>query len=194
MPKRKIMRIRIWDNCTINKVVDGDTVYVQRKKDRVKVRLYGIDTPEIEQNGGEEAFKFLYQWHNKKVRVRIITFYTDYGRIIAILYDQDGKCLNEELVKNGHAWVYITYCRTSICEQWKILQKKAKAQKLGLWSKQYPLPPWEYRKDYLFRATQQTRIFHNNSCPKYRKEGIGFNDKDNAIKNGYRPCLQCVRK
>ena len=39
-------------------VADGDTITVQRGADRVKVRLYGIDTPESSQWYGQNAEAF----------------------------------------------------------------------------------------------------------------------------------------
>ena len=145
MSKRKIMRPRGWRNCRVVDVIDGDTVYVDHRGEREKIRLYGVDAPEVDQDWGRAAKKFLSRWKDKLVNVRIVSFEGDYGRLICLLYGGE-VCLNEELIRNGLAWVYRTYCRNSICKKWLEMEEQARNQKLGLWSRENPLPPWEYRK------------------------------------------------
>lgn len=41
-----------------------------------------------------------------------------YGRTVALVYIQDGGCLNQELVRNGFAWAYEQYCHISVCDTW----------------------------------------------------------------------------
>ena len=115
MPKRKIMRLRGWRHCRIVDVIDGDTVYIDHRGEREKIRLYGVDAPEVNQNWGRAAKQFLSRWKGKLINVRIVSFAGDYGRLICLLYDGE-VCLNEALVINGLAWVYRTYCRNSICK------------------------------------------------------------------------------
>ena len=69
-----------------------------------------------------------------------------YGRTIALVYDTDGKSLNEELVRAGFAWVYTRYCDWAICETWEGLETEAREAKLGLWSDPRAIAPWEFRR------------------------------------------------
>jgi len=68
-----------------------------------------------------------------------------YGRIVALV-KVDGVLVNAALVREGLAWVYNYYCALPFCEEWFVLQLKAKDVKWGLWSDPDPIPPWEYRK------------------------------------------------
>ena len=58
----------------------------------------------------------------------------------------DGNSLSEELVKSGFAWVYDRYCKKDMCDKWRLLEKKARQLKTGLWSQGEPVEPWTYRE------------------------------------------------
>ena len=128
-------------------VADGETIIVLTSSgERQKIRLYGVDCPESEQAGGKAAAKFtssLVLFANVKVQ----KMDTDrYDRTVAIVALDDGRILNEELVKNGHAWVYPAYCNTARCAYWQTLEAEAKADRIGLWRDKKPMPPWQWRR------------------------------------------------
>lgn len=128
-------------------VADGDTVTVYtRERERKKIRLYGIDAPESKQAWGMESKDFVNGLvFLQEVEVSVIN--TDrYGREVALVKLADGRILNEELVKNGHAWVYRTYCKEAYCSNWIVMELAARAQKEGLWSQKNPTAPWNWRK------------------------------------------------
>ena len=104
-------------------VADGDTITVLRDREQVRIRLYGIDTPERGQAFGKKAKQFTSDMvYGKVVEVKVMA--TDrYGRTVAMIY-ADKTLLNEELVKAGLAWVYWQYCHHPICESWKNLHGK----------------------------------------------------------------------
>ena len=64
--------------------------------------------------------------------------------IAAVVSLPDGRVAQEELLKNGLAWVYRQYCKN--CPQWLELEKQARQDKLGLWQQADPVPPWDWRK------------------------------------------------
>jgi len=68
-----------------------------------------------------------------------------YGRIVGIVYVGD-ICVNEELVRNGFAWVYRRYCNIQVCEDWLALESQARAGNVGLWSHRNPVPPWQFKR------------------------------------------------
>jgi endonuclease YncB( thermonuclease family) len=48
-----------------------------------------------------------------------------YQRIVGMVYF-NGSCLNEELIKNGFAWVYRQYCANKpLCDKWLSLEAEA---------------------------------------------------------------------
>ena len=68
-----------------------------------------------------------------------------YGRTVGIVRIE-GVILNEELVREGFAWVYPQYCHRDICGKWYVLSMDAHDAKKGLWSDPHPIPPWEFRR------------------------------------------------
>jgi micrococcal nuclease len=127
------------------RISDGDTITVLHDGEKEKIRLYGIDTPEMKQSFGKEAKAFTESMvTGKTVNVESVT--TDrYGCTIGIVY-VDENSLSEEIVKSGYAWVYDRYCKKDMCDKWRLLEKAARQSKTGLWSQNNPVAPWEYRK------------------------------------------------
>lgn len=126
-------------------VADGDTITVQRGTERIKVRLYGIDTPEKSQWYGQNAKTFTSaQVMGKTVEVEEIDI-DRYGRVVGIVAVGD-LILNRHLVEYGYAWVYHRYCKRPFCSEWSKVEAKAKSEKRGLWKTANAIPPWEYRR------------------------------------------------
>ena len=127
-------------------VTDGDTIKVYNaEKGQVKIRLYGIDSPEKGQPYGQVAGKYLASLIAGSI-VDIESVDTDrYGRTVGIVSDSE-KNINQEMVRAGYAWVYRKYCDKEFCDFWLALEKDAKAIKMGLWQEPNPIPPWEWRR------------------------------------------------
>lgn len=128
-------------------VADGDTMtFLSSRGELQKIRLYGVDCPESRQVGGRDATEFtrsLVLFSNVKVQVMDKD---RYGRAVAIVTLPDGRVLNEELLKNGHAWLYDAYCKTAACAYWRVLETRARMEKTGLWRGKKPVPPWQWRQ------------------------------------------------
>ena len=126
-------------------ITDGDTITVLRDKEQVRIRLYGIDTPERGQAFSKRAKQFTSKMvYGKVVEVKVMD--TDrYGRTVALVA-VNKQILNEELLKAGYAWVYYQYCHEMICHAWADYQFAAKLDKRGLWVDPDPIPPWEFRR------------------------------------------------
>jgi micrococcal nuclease len=126
-------------------VSDGDTITVMHDGKGEKIRLYGVDCPEKAQDFGQKAKRFSSDMVFGKT-VDVESLATDrYGQTIGIVR-VEGKCLSEELIRNGLGWTYTRYCDNPFCSQWKQLEEKAKSAKTGLWSKRDPTPPWVFRQ------------------------------------------------
>ncbi len=127
-------------------VTDGDTIKVYNaEQGQVKIRLYGIDTPENAQPYGKAAGKHLASLI-AGATVDIETVTTDrYGRTVGIVWDSEVN-INQQMVQAGYAWVYQRYCDKPFCEYWLALESEAKTGKIGLWQEPNPTPPWEWRR------------------------------------------------
>ncbi len=93
------------------KVVDGDTIWILPKGgERVKIRLYGIDAPEMKDSGGKKSKKYLSKLIAGK-EVQIKTHGHDkYRRVIGIVY-LNGTDINGKMVKDGYARAYLKYSK-----------------------------------------------------------------------------------
>lgn len=124
------------------RVVDGDTLLL--KKDRLRVRLQGVDTPETVkeftevQDWGPEATKFTEQFvkdAGMKVDITVDGEGVDqYGRHLAFVW-HDGRLLNEELIAYGLARAKLAYDYSQrMKDRLRAAQDKARRGKLGIWS------------------------------------------------------------
>ena len=129
-------------------VADGDTITIEPKSGgaRAKVRLHGIDAPELGQPYGQAAKSFVVKAAMyKEVDVQPTPQGKDqYGRIVAVVVLPGGAVLQERLLQEGLAWVYPQFCKN--CKEWEAMQAEAKKQGKGLWISDKPTPPWEWRK------------------------------------------------
>jgi len=127
-------------------VADGDTITVLRDKQPQKIRLYGIDCPEKRQSFGNKAKQFTSELvFGKLVEVEPVA--TDrYVRTVAFV-QVENVLVNEELIKEGLAWVYKRYCKLPVCnDMWDSLEVEARSGKRGLWGDSGHVPPWEFRR------------------------------------------------
>jgi endonuclease YncB( thermonuclease family) len=69
--------------------------------------------------------------------------YDRYKRLIAEVILEDGTNLNKELVKLGLAWHFKKYSEDF---EYAELETEAKKNKIGIWSEENPISPWEWRK------------------------------------------------
>ena len=121
----------------VTRVPDGDTVVLENGE---RIRLIGINAPEIEldkkykMNLGKDAREFLFKLAGgKQVTLKYDLQRKDkYGRTLAYLYLSNGKNINAEIVKNGHARVFTEYPFVKMDEFLKY-QKEARAKSLGIW-------------------------------------------------------------
>jgi micrococcal nuclease len=96
---RELEKGELWGGYVKN-VVDGDTVDVCFNIYGVqRVRLVGINTPEIGEDGYEEAKEFLNEtcmWEEVKLDVDDEKQYDSYYRLLAVVYVNDTN-LNERV-------------------------------------------------------------------------------------------------
>jgi endonuclease YncB( thermonuclease family) len=142
--KKTVKDTKTWSGLVVG-VTDGDRITVLHKGEGEKIRLYGIDAPDIGQAFDQKAKQFTFNAVYGKT-VNVETRGKDlYGRTVGIV-TIDGQSLNESLIQNGLAWVYQKYCTAAFCENWLNLEIVARYDKIGLWSEPNPVPPWEFRQ------------------------------------------------
>lgn len=130
-------------------VHDGDTLTVRRTSgDVVKVRLYGVDAPELAQPGGPEARDYLRAMLADAGTVDVRTMDTDrYGRVVGRVQHGDVD-VNAALLDAGQAWVYPQYCQAIFpCAEWVVVTIRAALGQRGLWAAGMPQPPWDWRRE-----------------------------------------------
>jgi len=120
-------------------VIDGDTVNILINGKHIKTGLAQIDAPEISQPYGLMSKSYLSrviegQW------VRIIEEgQGEDEELLGRIYKGDFD-VNAEMVKMGLAWFDV---RSGKDKKLRALEKKARADKRGLWQDSNPTPPWE---------------------------------------------------
>ena len=135
------------------KVIDGDTIKIQS----YKIRLEGIDAPEIRQKCKKPYLQIMFlnfqkeyycgQISKKKLSQKIgnklikcILFGKDrYKRYLAKCF-KDKVNLNRWMVRNGYALAYRRYSKVYILDE-----NFAKEEKLGLWKGTF-IKPEKWRK------------------------------------------------
>ncbi|MGB9907272.1 MAG: thermonuclease family protein [Candidatus Saccharicenans sp.] len=122
------------------RVIDGDSLEVERVGE---VRLIGVDTPELYhplkpvQYYAREASEFVRSLVGRS-RVRLEydeERFDKYGRTLAYVYLEDGRSLNEEIIKNGYGFALLRFPFKHLV-RYKQLEARARAEGLGLWRHQ----------------------------------------------------------
>lgn len=126
----------------VSGVFSGHLLMVQEGDKTHRVNLYGILSPSKGAPQGEKARVFLEQIaFGRVVKVEPIAP-VDPKRIYALV-NLEGVNLNEEMLKQGLAWVNEQACILDVCKSWKGLQEQAKEARKGVWSDSTGPPPWE---------------------------------------------------
>lgn len=134
-----------WEGIVV-KVIDGDSLKIQRNGELLEVRLYGIDTPEYKQAFSNKAKQFTKRLAYRKVVSVVEKDIDRYGRIVGLVTSQ-GKLVNRELVRNGFAWYYPRYCRSQpVCGELQLMERKARKERRGLWKDENPVAPWDWKR------------------------------------------------
>ena len=140
----------------VTRVVDGDTLWVKASANAqpLKVRIQGIDAPEICQPGGllaRDALK-LKVWGQ---RVNVISGTHDvYGRVLGTVHMQ-GQDIGRWMVVQGHAWVYSYRFKKSL---YSAEFSQAQGERRGVFSSAVIEEPRVFRKRHGFCRTPDKKI------------------------------------
>ncbi|MCF6227483.1 MAG: thermonuclease family protein [Planctomycetes bacterium] len=126
----------------VKRVVDGDTLVVVRSGKDVKVRLIGIDTPEVgryeivESGPGWRSTMWVYDLLKANPQVKL-TYDKErldkYNRTLAYCWLIGGKMLNMEVLAQGYGLPLRIPPNTRHADKFSNAAKNADRERLGLW-------------------------------------------------------------
>ncbi len=168
---------------TCIRVVDGDTVDInvpdpnsRRPRAHTRIRLWGIDTPELPHGGRKEMY-FAQQatefarklLAGKPIRLELIDGKTRgyYGRLLAYIWLPDGRLFNRLVIEQGYGYADYRF-RHPRRKEFLGLEKKAREELKGLWKNVTPddLPHW-------YRASKLKYFWEMRKLKNHRKTRSG---------------------
>ena len=140
-------------------VVDGDTFDIDAPdgdKEVTRIRLWGVDTPEVGHGGkpemhfGREAKEFAERTlRAQNIHVVLSPKRTrgKYGRLLAYVFmKRGGQMFNEMLLEEGYAYADLRFDH-HYYDRFKTIEKQARKSGIGLWADMTldNMPPWKQR-------------------------------------------------
>lgn len=128
---------------TVTDIVDGDTIVVTIDGREEHVRLLGVDTPETVHPSlpvecfGPEASARLAELAPVGATLRLERdeeLRDHYGRLLAYLYAENGRFVNEQLVAEGYGEAMSIPPNTALTGQIAAAEAEARTAGRGLWS------------------------------------------------------------
>ena len=130
-------------------IADGDTLtLLDATNTQHKIRLAGIDSPEKGQPFGQHCKRSLSDLAYDRAAKVESSKLDRYGRVIGKVL-VDGQDMNLEQVRRGCGWHYKKYQNEQGLDDrlsYNAAEESARANKVGLWADQEPVPPWDWRK------------------------------------------------
>lgn len=130
------------------RIIDGDTIIVLDGSKKRKVRLTGIDAPELKQEFGLKSKQELAGLIDKKwVDIKSNSedrYKRTLGKVIC-----NGVDINLNLIKLGMAWHYKKYKKTQSKkdqEEYAYHENISKDLSVGLWKSNNSIAPWDWRR------------------------------------------------
>jgi len=127
------------------RISDGDSFEGRGDAGTFRIRLYGIDAPEMGQDFSRKSKETLGDLC-KSGPLKVVVINKDrYGRLVSNVYNSKGQFINQIMVAEGMAWHFKKFSSDPVLDN---LEKEARQSRKGLWGLENPLPPWDYRKDH----------------------------------------------
>lgn len=125
------------------RIIDGDTFDLLAGTTTHRIRLAGIDAPEKKQEFSSASKQFLGQLCNGQVLTVVVTDTDRNKRKIAEVYTEQKLWINKEMISKGMAWHFKKYSSNKELANAELFARK---KKIGLWSLENPVAPWDWRK------------------------------------------------
>ena len=175
-------------------VVDGDTLVLAGG---IRVRILGLDAPEMERDGRPADFLA----HQAKAALAELTLertvslsydrlrYDHYGRLLAYIWLPDRTLVNAELVRRGMARAYFISPNLRYQKDLLTAQQEAIEAQRGVWRHLLKQDEPEYL------GNRNTLRLHRPQCPlaakMSRANQVRFTSLKDAYLQGYSPCRSC---
>jgi hypothetical protein len=150
------------------KVLDGDTIFIMKDEKEIKIKLDGVDCPEMGQDFGKAAKQFTSDLVLGKIVEINIRGFDKYRTLVAYVVVENND-ISLELIKAGLAWNYKRF--SSDDPIYPLAEKDARNSKIGLWSMANPIAPWDFRYEAFKLISQKdipTKI--STTVPKKNSE------------------------
>lgn len=140
----KYSDIKLIEEGTVTRVVDGDTIEVYENKKVEKIRLIGVNTPEtldprkeVECFGLEASMFLKKELEGKKVKLEVDKSQADkdtYGRSLRYVYLNDTN-INKKIIEEGYGFEFTYKKPYQYQDEFKKAESLAKENQKGLWNK-----------------------------------------------------------
>lgn len=131
-----------WPQARVERVVDGDTIILQYKGKRERLRYIGLDTPE---RLGPNTEAECYGDEAREVNAELVTdrvvylefdaeLRDQYDRLLAYVYLSDGTMVNAHLLERGFATTLSIPPNLKYASRFRDLARGAEERELGLWA------------------------------------------------------------
>ena len=172
----------------VRNVYDGDTLTLV---DERRVRLLGVDTPELKQKQpfAQDAKDYTKSRCDKEDIWLIIDGKDHYQRLLGHVFVESGGsylCINEGLIHEGFATVYSPKKdeKTFNWDKLLSLQKQARESRRGVWS--------SFRDEYVYK-TYHGSAYHKKDCEHLSRSRNLIKIKiSEALDSGLHPCRTCM--
>ena len=172
----------------VRNVYDGDTLTLV---DERRVRLLGVDTPELKQKQpfAQDAKDYTKSRCDNKYIWLIIDGEDHYQRLLGHVFVESGGsylCINEGLIHEGFATVYSPKKdeKTFNWDKLLSLQTQARKSKRGV---------WKSFKDELVYKTKYGSAYHKKNCEHLsRSKNLETIQISAALDSGLHPCRTCM--
>lgn len=203
-----------FEKVKVKRVVDGDTIEVNRTEGKEKVRFVLVNTPETKhptkgvEYYGKEASAFTKKsLEGKTVYLQKDTSDKDkYGRLLRYIWtqmpssqDPDKEeirkyCFNAKLLLDGYAQVSTFPPDLKYLDVFLDCEKEARDNSKGLWGKSPKKEKTEKTKSSVkegkIKGNKKSKIYHMPGSKSYNKISknnvVYFDSEEEAIKAGYR--------
>ncbi len=130
------------------RVPDGDTLHLMTEHGVERVRISGIDAPELGQPYSRVARTALSNLVNERVLSLACDKRDIYGRLVCAVR-VEGTDVGLQLVLLGLAWHFKRYedeQSPSDRVAYSTAEEEARRQRIGLFRQDQPMPPWDCRQ------------------------------------------------